>query len=745
IRVLSVFFSVYFLLTSLNINDVKIETSGNSISNTGKMQMNSGSIKSSNNYAINTTGQYIINDGTVISDNSDAIYMNGGSNSEINGGTVTAKNTAILNRSGAITINDGNFTSLTGSAYSIGLYNYANATINGGTFTGKTHGLESSDMCSGIWCDSPHGSLLITGGTFTGEKNGANLTYRSATITGGTFKGDQYGIYNKTTLTLGTKNNNSESINIQSPRIIGGTYGLYNSGDTYYYDGKIYGKTMSYNNEFKEIERYSKKIIDTDMIDEEVYYVTYLILNDNQLYNVEKNNYYNDLINAINEADENDTIQLTNNVYYYESVSINSDKKIIIDLNGFDIFFSKTLENKGEISIKNSSDTKSTIKTAFNINLINNKNILNVENISLYSSSSSYIITNSGTLNINNIELNGNYGINNDNIMNIDNSNIKTTNNSIQTSKNFNLKNSTIYSSGYYSIYDSNSNKEIETSITNSTLNKIYQYNSSNYIIKDSIITNLYSVSNSNGKSKIINSTIDASISNTGTIEIYDSEYESNFSLSTSNQNINAFVNNGTMKIDNSSIIAGDITHSDNQSSYGITIINNTGNLILNNVDMSVSEGSGFVRGIYNKGTIDYTKSNINLNKGYLTTGIINYENGTINIKSGTIDIETSYTSYGIKNENGTTTLGEKESTDSANYGTSNANVSLTNPSIKAIGTTSGIGVKIDNGYFNYYDGKVTGSTSSIPDTISEVEYNYERVNYTDDDGYQYSILEYMK
>ena len=62
------------------------------------------------------------------------------------------------------------------------------------------------------------------------------------------------------------------------------------------------------------------------------------------------------------------------------------------------------------------------------------------------------------------------------------------------------------------------------------------------------------------------------------------------------------------------------------------------------------------------------------------------------------------------------------------------------------IGTTSGIAVKCNSGRFNYYDGRIEGNTSTIPEVPNQVEYLYEPAEYTDDEtGYKYCILEWMR
>jgi hypothetical protein len=91
---------------------------------------------------------------------------------------------------------------------------------------------------------------------------------------------------------------------------------------------------------------------------------------------------------------------------------------------------------------------------------------------------------------------------------------------------------------------------------------------------------------------------------------------------------------------------------------------------------------------------------------------------------------------------NGTLTLGIEDG-----RGTDSADVSITDPYIKAVGTT-GIGVSMGNGTFNYYDGYIMGSTSprAQGDITSATDLNYQVVTRLDEEtGYNYCILEFIK
>ena len=93
--------------------------------------------------------------------------------------------------------------------------------------------------------------------------------------------------------------------------------------------------------------------------------------------------------------------------------------------------------------------------------------------------------------------------------------------------------------------------------------------------------------------------------------------------------------------------------------------------------------------------------------------------------------------------------------------GTPDADVSTTDPLVQAIGTTTGIGLRKVNGFFNFFDGKIIGSTYAKPDTTSNTESRWEarfylvfndntelEVKQGDEDDYtykyEYSKLEYL-
>ena len=123
---------------------------------------------------------------------------------------------------------------------------------------------------------------------------------------------------------------------------------------------------------------------------------------------------------------------------------------------------------------------------------------------------------------------------------------------------------------------------------------------------------------------------------------------------------------------------------------------------------------------------------------------ILNVSDG-LSFISGSVNISDK-NAYAVYNDAGVVTLGVPEDPSSQDYGRATADVSTTNPDIRAIGTSSGIGVKnVNGGKVYYYDGKITGSTAAMPENPAGLEYMYESKDYTDENGYQFRILEWMR
>ena len=163
----------------------------------------------------------------------------------------------------------------------------------------------------------------------------------------------------------------------------------------------------------------------------------------------------------------------------------------------------------------------------------------------------------------------------------------------------------------------------------------------------------------------------------------------------------------------------------------------------------SHSDSSTTLKGIYinSDSTFDIDGTAIevlDITKAQDTYGI-HIASGSATYKSGTIKSHSEGNAYGIlmnNTEGNAITLGTYDGS-----GTDHADVSTTDPYIEAIGTKSGIGITTNKHTFNYYDGKILGSTSARLEnellTLSEPYYVAN--SYTDENNYNYCILEYNR
>ena len=252
---------------------------------------------------------------------------------------------------------------------------------------------------------------------------------------------------------------------------------------------------------------------------------------------------------------------------------------------------------------------------------------------------------------------------------------------------------------------------EGKTKIDNITINSSYKYGISNHAgaSKGSKITNsIINTSKANDEG-------DDGIANYGYIEIINTDI--NFTNQEKNE-LAALQNydNGYFKY-----IGGNITSSSSNHLDRIGVLNNS-----NSTETSIlSPKSIKVYNISNQAYNSY---------GY---GIYS-KKGILNLKTGTINVYNNSNSYGIYQTGGEVILGTYDGS-----GLYSADVSTTDPYIKAIGTSSGIGAKRTSGTFRFFDGRLEGSTSSNPEAPTQIEPNYIVKKYTSvTTGNEYAILE---
>lgn len=147
-------------------------------------------------------------------------------------------------------------------------------------------------------------------------------------------------------IVVGVKDGNIENDKI---KMQSNSCGIYNpEGKIYWYDGAI---------------QYSKEIITGTIT--EIEDRTQILENEGTAYleiidaiewiqNLETGKKYTDLQVAIDETNENDTLQVMQNYTQYEEVIIGAEKNSILDLNGNTINTYGTIRNQGKLLINDS-------------------------------------------------------------------------------------------------------------------------------------------------------------------------------------------------------------------------------------------------------------------------------------------------------------------------------------------------------------------------------------------------------
>ena len=736
---------------------------------------------------LTATGIEIESTGTGLSNNQGTVYFNGnidaggsaissGGTVELNGGVIIGRSTAraIFLDFGTLIMNDGEIYAPNGD----GVYmNHASMTMNDGYIESKNAGIAQT-----------YGyNVTMTGGTVKSTNSvGIHNNSHTLTITGGTVIGKTYGIQVVATTNIGT--NNAEILSV--PVIIGEQYGIYTTtGVVNYYDGILKGKTDGYYGNFTNIIDHGYIATTTEQDPDDLdhpYTKNYLELETNIITNRTKANAkYNNIQDAIDAASAGDTLIIETDdgikkeISIYYPITINKD--VTIDLNGYNLFTSKTITNSSNTTIINNDlNNSSTISTIFAREIIINSATLQLtlSNINLNNTNTANnCFTNNGIAIITNVSVNSINGINNstNGMMNITNSTITATKTALSNTGTLVIDGGT-YTGPNYGIYD-NSTKT--NTIENVTSNIVLINNNSTYTINDSTFTTSFT---NRGNTTVDDNVINGTLYNYGTLAVTDTDLDT------------TITNSGTMSVDNS-----DNIRTSQYSNYGsYTLVTNSGNLEINNSEFSFTNennamglyvvnvtGSGEFtcnsceinitnkRDSYGVRTAD-ANSKMNLNN--ITINIygdntyagygINTNNGTANMTSGNINVMNKQNSYGLYTNGGTTTILDgniivKDSTNAYGIytsagtvilgepeegeyrGTENATVSVTDPYIKGIGTTTGIGVKNVNGSIKFYDGLLVGSTEAKPDALTDKEYHYDPAFGIDSDGYQTCYLVY--
>ena len=776
------------------------------ISNNGTLIINNGNLSAKNSVITSSTSSNItINGGTLTNLGTSSTTLYSGGNLTVNGGVIDNgtsgayaiySNNNIQDKSikiyggtvgnmnstnSAIYINydydleiDNDATILSGKN-GVNMESYggkATAHIKGGVIHSKLDALHISNN-----------DVTITGGTFISDNgNGIEMWNGNVYIIGADIRAKNYGVeLGGGILTIGENDSEIKTI----PSIKGELYGLYKNGGTVNFnDGILKGKTSGYTGLIENVQDSTVIASDTETDSEtgEIYQTNYLVQPINFVQNKTTLVNYNNLQTAITEASSGDELEMTNDANIYEPITI-PDKIIKLDLNNHNITTTKAITNNGTLTIidENTNGTRGMVQTSNTINLITNNKSLTINNVLIKNSVTNYYVIknkNASTLTLTDAEISSIYGIDNfgASSLNMSNTNITTKYisinnreggtiditggtiystydgssgraiNSLNTSSapgNITIRNATIrnpyypiYLNGYdnLKLYNTTLNgtlvvsstssleytggvvngsiyTEGKTKIDNITINSSYKYGISNHAdaSKANIITNsVINTSNADDNG-------DNCIANYGYIEIINTDI--NFTNQEKNE-LAALQNydNGYFKY-----IGGNITSSSSNHLDGIGVLNNSNStetsilspksIKVYNINNQVYNGYGY--GIYSK-------------------------KGILDLKTGTIDVYNNLNSYGIYQTGGEVIVGTYDGS-----GLYSADVSTTDPYIKSIGISSGIGAKRTSGTFRFFDGKLEGSTSSNPEAPTQIEPNYIVKKYTSvTTGNEYAILE---
>ena len=613
-----------------------------------KNKINVNNIKTNSGYAYYYNSKLIINDSILnsrLNISNGYIMINNSTHKFVDTISVGSKSEFIVNNS---TINDSYRISDDSSVTFNNSTIYG--TISGGNVEINDSNVSVSGSCYWDYMINSNNVVITGNSTITSEGYGV-LTANKVVI--GTNDGD-VSLFPK----LEVKNNDS---------FVG-----VKSNDLSIYDGTITAyKANSVRGYIKEIQEGYK----IDMSEDNNYESLYLVKDDEEVAQIGDKK-YTSLQAALNEVQQNETIKMLKSTYPINEINIDENYNFNIDLNSYNIrAFCENwvLKNSGNLAIINSNDNiKSSIHNS-NGKMIENKGILSIKNIDLYSADPGYyhgsnlnnnVIENYATLSIENSDIL--FSSNNYNFYNYENGEINFVDSSID---------------GGWHYYGAGSGP------------KAYTYNKNIMKFDNSTIKGDGTLINDGTTMNFKNSSINISISNNGSITSNDSSVSS----INNNKNSSSFV-------------------SKKDSIGGIY---NIGQVDLYDVTGSgdITNASNALMNIYSGVTKNriYINDNANLNIYDGTIQSSNYEGTIVNAGTGTVNIYSGNISgsgnYAINNKStGTINIGTKD-------GVANKDLPMISSSSTGLYNLSGV--------VNYYDGTLKGSVA-VSGVINNIEDNYD-------------------
>ena len=617
---------------------------------------------------------------SVLSGTSIGIYNNGKialSNTTISGAGRCNGSIIILNEKGKIEINESQINLTDGYAIS-------------NRKTGEIKLNQSNIKTKTTMSNYPiynQGSIKINGGRIEGNRTIENLKDAIMEIAGDAeiIYSTIEAINNEGMLIIGTKDNN---VNIEKPLIQSKNVAIRNlKGTLKIYDGIFKGsKDTTILGNVAEIEENYELAKNVNNNSEELT----LTENEKEAKIEETNTVYYSLQEAVDNANDGETIKILKDKIYSGDFIVNEGKNIIFDLNGFSMYVDKenAIKNSGKLKIINSSTEKESKIYSSYKNIINNEQsgTLNLENVTITNiekiEKSSYsvlynqtaLIENNGTVIVNDANIEDKYSKKEIGIYNNLTGNLIVNSGNISCVKTVSTVNTTIKGGTIESIYNTSiDNVNVEggniNQITQSSKGKI---NITGGII-NSIINSQYGEVNINGNTNI------TTLKN-----------ESGTKAQIKQATIDKIENKGKLKVENATI--GSINNG-----YYLDIIN------------SIVGKENIVAITNDRGTCYIENSTISSNKNAVSNI------GDLTIVGGTI---TSTGDCGIYSSgSGSIILGKDDGI-------------IIGDSPKISGKANGI--KKISGTLKIYDGTIIGEQGAITGGVEAVPENYE-VKYTKD------------
>ncbi|MBR6073021.1 MAG: InlB B-repeat-containing protein [Bacilli bacterium] len=499
--------------------------------------------------------------------------------------------------------------------------------------------------------------------------------------------------------------------------------------------------------------------------------IAYLVVATPYIHNITQDATYTDLNLAFNQAHDNDELELTANGNNTVAVTI-PDISLSLDMKGFSINTTKPITNNGNlIIVSNNALSRPKIYTNLGITLFSNNGTLTSTGVDFGGYNA---IVNTGTINITNSNITtSNRGIENSSIMTLDGVSIRGGTYALYDSATITntITNSTL--SGGTSLQKQGTGRlTISSSNITGTINNA---GNSLLIIQGGTLNGTISNSGTFNMSNVVSTHYRESdgsynqISNSGTMTLTGNTFNRDYKMY-GGYTMSTIKNTGTLNSSNNThnskndyyydssatshsrytynrgiinegiVTSTSDTYNLQRSESAIAIHNKTNNsATVSNITGNFSDCKRIYALDNETGTMDVTGGSFTMTTNYEAAYGLYVNGGSITSKNVDITATDNKKSYGIYSitgsatyESGTISLSGDEAygvyieTGTVTLGVQGSGVIVDNPYVEAIGTTTGYGVIVGDGSFNYYDGKILGSTNYRDKGFTNIEDDYK-------------------